>query len=225
MAGFNFTELLEKASQKDYYEFEVPMQVFRYLIKSQKAEIAQRLNEVAFSRDGKAFIKLEKKYDLSVKEHLGMRNDRFSDGRRKILIAEIGQAKRYTEAEAEKMFKEPASWGKLPSELQVQLNNFFTAALAESTEDSRAARQITTVIQQRLFSDWLLEWTLDLPKTLLEPFVIFFEGEVSGWKNLSTELGSGYQTIDDAIDVLPQQLVEEGKNNPGLPDTSQKVKD
>jgi hypothetical protein len=62
-----------------------------------------------------------------------------------------------------------------------------------------AARQVTTVIQQRLIKDWKLEWTLEIPASLSEQFLAYFEGESTGWKT---------QEEEDFITINPES---EGK--------------
>jgi len=199
MSGFDFTSLIEKAAKQEFYYIEVTAQSLLFLIRQGRGNIAEKINNVLEDFEGKKVIKLVKMGDLSVKENLGFRNDRFNDARRKELIAAIGEAKQCSLANAEKTFVNQAEWVKLPDELQEKLNSFFTAALAESTETSLAARQVTTVIQQRLIKDWKLEWTLEIPASLSEQFLAYFEGESTGWKT---------QEEEDFITINPES---EGK--------------
>lgn len=190
--GYDFTQIMEKASRQEYYEIPVTQEALVFLVKQGHGTIAQKLNEAIDN----GLIKLPKMGDLSVKEHLGFRNDRFNDARRKELIAAIGEAKKCSKETAEKIFSDMTAWKTLPQDLQDDLASYFTAAIAESIEQSLPARQITTIIQERLIKDWQLEWTLLLPKSILEPFLAYFEGEATGWNQTSEE---------DYIDVVPTE--------------------
>lgn len=181
--GYNFTELLESSSRQETYDIPIAKEQLVFLIKSGRSTIAQKFNEKLEDVDGGKAIRLPKRYDISVKEFQGLRNDRYNDARRKELLAAIGEAKRCSLTVAEKTFSNQSEWKSLPQELQDELSGFFVAALVETQDSTLTARQVTTLIQSRLFSDWQLEWTLQLPGNIFDSFLAYFEGENSKWEN------------------------------------------
>lgn len=191
--AYDFTEILAAAAKQEYYEIPVNKESLIFLVKQGKGTIAAKINEI-LSDEGT--IKLPKMGDLSVKEHLGFRNDRINDARRKELIAQIGVEKKCSKDAAEKSFTDMASWKSLSTELHDNLLQYYTAALAETVEQSLPSRQITTIIQERLIKDWKLEWTLLLPQSILEPLITYFEGEATNWESEKDEDEIFGQTID-----------------------------
>ena len=213
MSGFDFTLLLQEASQQTYHYINVKKEDLVFLIKKGNGELAQKINRLLEDTpDGKA-IKLLRFNDLTVKERLGLRNDRFNDARRKELIAYIGQELRCSAVAAEDVFKEQKDWVKLSEDLRIKLGNYFLSVMAEQSEETLPARRISTIIQERLDNSWKYEWTIELPESILEQFVAYFEGEASKW---ASEKKEGYPLEDEGKSTGTTQTSGQNSIEPPL---------
>ena len=191
MAGFDFTALLEKASKKKSYYIKITEQHLLFLISKGQGELAQKLNSFLIDyEDGKA-AELPIMGDLSVKERYALRNDRYSAARVKELTADIGSELKISAKAAEAVLSDEPQWAKLSDPLKKELRDYLVSLQTDDKESSSVlgAKRVTTILQERLktptgtYSNWRHEWTLQLPESILEQVVAYFEGEASHWEN------------------------------------------
>lgn len=218
---FDIVDIIGRASIVEHQNIPVTKRNLVFLAMSGAIEASRRLNALITPlEDGGApdtqYIRLKKHYGLSVQEDTGMRNDRFLSPARKLeLTAAIGRELRIEESEAIEILVNQERWEILSEELRSDLLLWFTCYMAETNDATLEARQVTTIIQNRLDREWRLEWTMQLPAEVQKHFLDFIEGENKGWPKPELPLLSSSDDVT-AIDVA----VEAGET--GSPATNGK---
>lgn len=174
--AFSFDDLLD-----DVYEIEVTPQERKCIFLSSKSTAQKLASSSQFVEldDNKFGFKLVKKHSLLVGESQYAQQKISNDGLALMyeLTAELMESG-IDEAEVKTIITNPNQYSKLTDEQKKKAYKFLASALTNQSLDLKI---LTVMLKARIHSSWTHDDTENLPQSLVEKFIAFYEGEKNQW--------------------------------------------
>lgn len=185
---FSLDELIQQVASPDCFFIPIEQKDLLFIGKQNLSTVKKiyenMVPEVESDPDrlGRWGIKLNKLYDLTVAETKGFNKENLRGADYLDILADIGEYCKCDRDKAAEILGDSTQWkDKLSPEIQAKIDNVLVKQQINTDPEGEGPKMVTTLLQNRWNRDWTIEDTINLPLSIFDRFLEYYEGEKNKW--------------------------------------------